>query len=451
MAVLRQVLDQAVQRRAVVAEGAADAAAGRVARLGGAGQRLGRPLGHAQRVHVLDAGRQVVQLVEPDRALPGVQRLQVAERLAGGRQLQVRGRALLGEGVVVAGAGGQGRAGQRHAAADHDEHRRRHRRHQSRVDPLRRRRLAGLDEVDGQPPRLRLRQQQAGGARERPPVAGREHVARGAAERVEGVDGQVQRVGKPPRQGAVGAARDVDGLHARRRGVAREDGEVAADLRGQAGARRERAGQEDAAAADDAELGPPLARGHHRRGHVGRHHGGRRGRGQAERPRRQPGELEARGLAQPLVGGEEVASQHQHHRPPLAAVLADRGVVEDDFVGRVRQLLEGLEADDGGLFRLGDGGVADLLEHDPVAADAGQHGRRHDAGFFEALAQEAAQLLGAGGVGGALLAPEGGAAEGDGPAADVAGDDVELLPVPVEREEACQLFPSVRPPVIWSW
>ena len=200
-------------------------------------------------------------------------------------------------------------------------------------------------------------------------------------------------------QGAVGGAGDVDRFEAPAALLAGEDGEVAPYFRGQATARREGPRQQEVAAAHDAELGPVLASRDDGRRRVGWHGGRGGGRGQPERPRRQPGELEAGGLTQLLIGGEQLAAEGQHQGPPFAAAIADRGVVEDDFIGRLGQLLEGLEADDGWLFRLGDGGVVNFLEDDPVTADARQDGGGGDAGLLEALLEEAAELFGVGRVG----------------------------------------------------
>src|SRR4029077_5123245 len=70
----------------------------------------------------------------------------------------------------------------------------------------------------------------------------------------------------------------------------------------------------------------------------------------------------------------------------------------------------------------GGAGGAGLLEHRGGGV----------AGFLEPLAQQATQLFGVGRRRGAFFAPDGRAAEGYDASANVRGDDVQLLMVPVQ-------------------
>ena len=81
------------------------------------------------------------------------------------------------------------------------------------------------------------------------------------------------------------------------------------------------------------------------------------------------------------------------------------------------------------------GREAEVLEDDAVAADAGEDRGGSDAGLVEAFAQQPAQRLGLGRVGGFLLLPVDGPLELHLAAAGEAGDDVQLVLVPVDGEE----------------
>src|SRR5262249_45751670 len=80
--------------------------------------------------------------------------------------------------------------------------------------------------------------------------------------------------------------------------------------------------------------------------------------------------------------------------------------------------------------------VADFLEDDAVAAQAGQHLGRRNTGVLGTLAQQGAELFRITGVGRLLLVEEDGALEAECAAADRRRHDVQLSLIPVQGDES---------------
>ena len=141
------------------------------------------------------------------------------------------------------------------------------------------------------------------------------------------MDRDAQRFLKPfPEGGALLAAGDIDRLHGVLRALARIDRQVPPDLAGQGRADREGTRVEERLAAADVEFRPVLGngqRGDHgvrglRCGHLRRFagHGPHAG-DRPERPGSDAGELESRGLAQLLIGSEQLFPQNERQRAPV--------------------------------------------------------------------------------------------------------------------------------------
>ena len=386
-----------------------------------AGER-GQP--HLLLVRVGEAVGQVVQLVEPDHVLvgPGADRRDALVVLLEAGELQVEiavGRGLVPDLLVELADFEEGQH------ADGDEHGGRHRGPQNElaaVGVFGRPGLLGGDEVDRQSATAAAQVEQADEADEAAALVRRGLVGQvRAGERVEQVDGQLGQVVQALAEGGVvGTAGDVDGADRLGAGLSGVDGQAAAHLGGQVRPRDEGAGQQQRAAAGDADLGPGVGHGQDGDRPVGRlrrrrQHGGSGqaldAGGDAERPRRHGGQLEPGRLAQLLVGADVLALGDQDQGAALAAgAVADGGVIDDGLIDGAGQLLDRLEADDGRLLVRRHRRVADVLDDDAFAAEAGEHRGGGDLRLGQPLLEAGADGGGVGGRQRRLLGPGGRAA-----------------------------------------
>ena len=219
------------------------------------------------------------------------------------------------------------------------------------------------------------------------PGKGIEHVDRQ-------IEGLVQPFSKSRRLRTVG---DVQGLYRLPLSLPGMDRQVPANLTDQARAGSEGPGQQQAPRTGDTEFRPALGdcqdRHHSRRFRErsqdrGAGHALQAG-GDAEGPRREAFQLHSRSLAHLLQGQDQLTTGNQDQGPPFSRrdPGAEGSVVDDHFIGRVGQLLDRLEADHGRLLIERHGRIVNILDNDPVAAQAGQHRGGMNFGFLEPLEQ----------------------------------------------------------------